>query len=174
MIPVKVFARGDGSTAELVDATLTFDDVIGSSGRRQRDGFVGVKVSADAAAVKAAIKIDLEVARIRTTAASAILESITLARASQLDLAHQRLENAMAIVRAASTRLKDPELAKIVSQLEEVAAQLAQLVPPQQQIVGDKPGSDAIDSQVPAMAPPTIEVKLRRTQEAATKAVTGR
>jgi hypothetical protein len=78
MIPIKLAARGDGSTAELVDATLSFDDVVNHSGRLTRDAFVAVKTSKDAVAVRKAVKIDLEVQRVRTTAASAILEAITL------------------------------------------------------------------------------------------------
>lgn len=178
MIPIKLAARGDGSTAELVDATLSFDDVVNRSGRLSRDAFVAVKTSKDAVAVRKAVKIDLEVQRVRTAAASAILEAITLARQNQLDLARKRLANAAEVVRAASTRLQDPELAKIGSQLDEVAKQLAQLVP--QQIVAEpahaKGGIEPTTSMAmprPAVAPVDVEIKLRRAQDTATKTVSG-
>jgi Ca-activated chloride channel family protein len=188
MIPIKVAARGEGSTAELVQATLMFDDVIGQSGRKQRDGFVSVKTSKDTVAVKRAVKIDLEVARVRTSAASAILEAITLARQGQLDQARKRLANATELVRAASTRLQDPELAKIISQLEEVTKQLAQLVAQQEVISAQPPtigeqmqNSPSVDkkptapksTRPPAVAPEAVERKLRKIEEQATKSVSG-
>jgi hypothetical protein len=42
MIPIKVAARGDASTAELVDAALAFDDVVNQAGRLGRAAFVSV------------------------------------------------------------------------------------------------------------------------------------
>ncbi|MBS1118252.1 MAG: hypothetical protein H6Q90_480 [Deltaproteobacteria bacterium] len=176
MIPIKVTARGEGSTAELISATLSFDDVIGQSGRRERDGFVAVKTSRDAVAVRKAVKIDLEVARVRTTAASAILEAITLARQGQLELARKRLANAADLVRAASTRLADPELAQIVSQLEAVTQQLAQLVARQDDdrtMAADSDEPSSL-SRAPATAPMAIEVQLRKTEEKASMSVSGR
>jgi len=181
MIPIQVTARSEGSTAELVDAQLGFDDVIGRTGRQQRDGFVSVKTSADKAAVAAAVKIGLEVQRIRTSAASAILEAITLARQGRLDEARNRLDTTAELVRAASTRLSDPELAKIVVQLEEVTKQLAELVaqqvaaPVAVSIDDDAPRPEpAAMDKPPAVAPRATEAKLRRLEEKATKAVTGK
>src|SRR5450432_275855 len=78
MIPIRVSGRSDGATAELVQATLHFEDVIGRSGLRERDAFVAVKTSNDSAAVIGSIKMDLEVARIRASAAAAILGALTL------------------------------------------------------------------------------------------------
>lgn len=170
MIPVTVVGRADGSIAELVDLELSFDDMIGHSGRRQREAFVSLKASSDKAAVAAAVKLDLEVQRIRTTAAGAILEAIAMARGNQVDAARSKLAAAASIVRAASTRLADPELAAIAVQIDEVAKQLAQLVVPQA-IVGDRqaPGLDR-----PAMAPAPVESKLRRVEDEASKALSGR
>ncbi|MBA3540757.1 MAG: VWA domain-containing protein, partial [Deltaproteobacteria bacterium] len=110
MIPIKVTARADGSTAELVDATLSFDDVIGQSGRQQRSGFASARSSRDQAAVTGAVKVDLEVARVRAAAASAILEAMALARQGQIEPAKKRLAAAAVMVRAAATRLKTAEL----------------------------------------------------------------
>jgi hypothetical protein len=162
-----------------VSATLAFDDVIGRSGRRERDGFVAVKTSKDAVAVRKAVRIELEVSRVRTAAASAILEAITLARQGQLDLARKRLANAADVVRAASTRLADPELAKIISQLEEVTKQLAQLVAAAEPEVDSMQSvglTDAAPSRVraPATAPAAVEVKLRKAEDKAAKSVSGR
>lgn len=160
MIPIKVSARGDGATAELIDATLSFDDVVNRSGRQQRDGFVTVKAANDPIAVKKAVKIDLEVQRIRAGAASAMLDAIALARQGQLDQGRKRIATAMELVRAATTRLQDPELAKVVGQLEDLLKQLQQFT--------------VVPGPAPAAAPASVEVRVRRTEEAATRAVSGR
>ncbi len=165
MIPIRATGRADGSIAELVDLQLAFDDMIGHSGRQTRDAFVSVKASDDKAAVAAAMKIDLEVQRIRMTAASAVLEAIAMARSRQVDAARSKLEQAAAVIRAASSRLSDPELGAIANQLDEVAKQLVQLVA--QPIAIDR-------APAPAVAPRDIERSLRRVEETATKAVTGR
>lgn len=172
MIPVEVFARGEGSTAELLDLQLSFDDMIAHSGRLRREEFVSLKASGDTAAVAAAIKLDLEVQRIRMTAASAILEAIAMARANQVEAARNKLDHAAAIVRAASSRLQDPGLGDIATQIDEVAKQLAQLVAQPVAVVA--PDMDRPMTTAPAVAPAPVERKLRRAEDAATKAVTGR
>ncbi|MEP6859130.1 MAG: VWA domain-containing protein [Deltaproteobacteria bacterium] len=165
MIPITVAARGAGSTAELVQATLTFDDVIGKSGQRTRDAFVAVKTSKDTAAIKKAVAIDLEVARIRATAAAAILQAITLARSGQVRPARQGLGTATAAVKAAAA--KYPELAELVTQLEEVDHELAQIVATVQRVVRDQPPQ-------PAMAPmPETESALRTTEDKASATLRG-
>lgn len=175
MIPVQVFSRDDGSTAELLDVGLSFDDVIAHSGRQRREEFVALKASSDKQAVASAIKLDLEVQRIRMNAASAILEAIAMARANQVEAARNKLDHAAAIVRAASTRLEDPELRQIATQLDEVAKQLAQLVVAQPvAIVAPDAAPADMPMMAPAVAPTAVEKQLRRTEDRATKAVTGR
>jgi len=170
MIPIQVAARREGSTAELVQATLHFDDVIGKSGIREREAFVAVKTSKDAAALKAAIKIDLEVARIRATAAAAILQALTLARAGQVPQARQGLVAATAIVKAAAGKFAGAGLDELVKQLEAVEKEIAQIVAAQQPLQVDK---RPVPRQ-PATAPaPAIEQDLRRTEAAAAKTMRG-
>jgi Ca-activated chloride channel family protein len=169
MLPITLLTRGDGSTAELAQVTLQFDDVIGHSGRRSRDGFVAAKASADAKAVKAAIKIDLEVARIRATAAAATLTAINLARAGQVGQARQGLATAIATIRAAGTKLNDPELAKLVEQLEALSKELAQVVAQQLPPTIVK----APANEPPAVAPAPVEMSLRRAEEKAAATVSG-
>jgi Ca-activated chloride channel family protein len=188
MIPIKVSARAAGSTAELVQATLTFDDVVGNSGRPHRDAFVGVKTSGDAAAVKASIKVGLEVARIRSSAAAAILTAMAMARSGEVAAARQQIALATATVRTAvKTFGKDANLEPLIKQLDDVAHQLAQIVPTQDQLqIGggakhssiDKPIRDYAASDmvrpVPATAPASVEPMLRRAEETAAKTIQGR
>jgi Ca-activated chloride channel family protein len=167
MIPITVAARGAGSTAELVQATLTFDDVIGKSGQRTRDAFVAVKTSTNTAALKQAVAIDLEVARIRATAAAAILQAITLARSGQVQPARQGLMTAAKAVKAAAG--KYPDLADLVTQLEEVDHELAQIVVTVQRVVRDRSAP-----KLPSMAPsPETESQLRHTEDKASAVLRG-
>ena len=167
MIPVKVMARGDGSTAELVDATLTFDDVIGASGQHERTGYVGAKASDDAAKVRSAVKISLEVARIRSFGAAAMLDAINLARSGQLGPAQEHLAAAIKTVADAARRLHEDDLVQLAKDLEALGKQLATMtvVPPQ--IVEDR----AVDQ--PAQAPEAMEVPIRRAEEKANAVLQG-
>ncbi len=173
MFPITVAARGEGSTAEIALATLTFDDVIGKSGQQKRDGFVALKTSNDAAAIKAAIKIGLEAARVRASAAGATLEAISLARSGQIEPARKRIADAITAGKAAAKKLGDAELDALVKQLGELAEDLAKIVPPQQQIIGTSAPQIDRPAAAPAMAPMAVEPKLRRAEEDAADQVRG-
>ena len=165
MIPIAVAARAAGSTAELVQATLTFDDVIGRSGQQTRDAFVAVKTSSDPAAVKRAVALDLEVARIRATAAAAILQAITIARSGQVAQARQALATATTAVKTAAA--KYPDLADLVTQLDQIDHEIAQIVPVVRVV------RDRVPTQ-PAMAPkPETESNLRRAEDKASAVLRG-
>jgi Ca-activated chloride channel family protein len=178
MIPVQVTARGDGSTVEVVDAQLSFSDVVGRSGQGTRDAFVAVKSSRDAAAVGAAVKVGLEIARVRTAAAGAILEAIAMARAGQVAEARKRLDGAAVQVKAAIAKYRDSELAGVLEELDAVGKDLAQLV-----VVAPPPVADRVDAEAPrhamsmpqpATAPAAIETELRHKQDSAQRRVHGR
>jgi Ca-activated chloride channel homolog len=171
MFPLAVAARGEGATAEIALATLTYDDVIGKSGAQKREDFVALKTSNDSAAIKAAVKIGLETARVRATAAGATLEAITLARGGQIEPARKRIADAITAVKAAAKKLGDKELDDLVKQLDELSNDLAKIVPPPVQIIGET--TIQTTSQPPAMAPLAVEPKLRRAEESAADAVRG-
>src|SRR5262249_29132267 len=126
--PIQVAARSEGATAELAQTTLRFEDVIGKSGTREREAFVAVKTSKDAVAIKAAIKIELEVARVRASAAAAILQALNLARAGQIPQARQSLATATAMVKTAAAKYKNADLDQLIKQLETVEKEIAQIV----------------------------------------------
>jgi Ca-activated chloride channel homolog len=173
MFPLAVAARGEGATAEIALATLTFDDVIGLSGQQKREDFVALKTSNDGAAIKAAVKIGLEAARVRATAAGATLEAISLARSGQIEPARKRIGEAIAMVRAAAKKLGDKELEQLVKELDELANDLAKIVPPPAvQVIGTTTAIDTA-SPPPAMAPMAIEPRLRRAEENASEKVRG-
>ncbi len=170
MFPITVAARGETSTAEIALATLHFTDVIGKTGQQQREGFVSLKTSNDGAALKAAVKIGLETARVRARAAGATLEAISLARRGQVDAARKQLADAIAAVKVAAKKLGDKELDQLVVELDELAKDLAKITPPQI-ISSDSPAATAV--RAPAMAPMAVERKLRRAEEDASDAVRG-
>ena len=167
MIPVRVAARGDGSTAELTDATLTFDDVIGGSGPQQRTGYVGAKASSDAAKVQGAVVISLEVARIRAFGAAAMLDAINLARTGQLAAAQEHLAGAIRTVEDAAPRLHEPDLEQLAHDLTALGKQLATMVVVPPQIVEER----AVPQ--PATAPAEMEVPIRRAEERANAVLRG-
>src|SRR3569832_2953161 len=106
-----------------------------------------------------AIAIDLEVARIRATAAAAILQAIIVARNGQVAQARQGLAAAAATVKTAATHY--PELADLVIQLDQVDHEIAQIVPADQVVRDQRP-------QQPAKAPkPETETQLRRVEDEA-------
>ncbi len=165
MIPIRVTARGEGSIAELAQVTLHFDDVIGKSGVRERGAFVSVKTSRDPKALAGAIKIDLEVARIRSAAAATILQALELARSGQLPAAHQSLAAATTAVKLAAKMYKNAGLDELLAQLADLDKEIAQIVvslaAPRQ------------DQRVPSAAPAAIESQLRRAEDKASSVVRG-
>ncbi len=178
VVPIRLVARGDGSIAELADATLTFTDVIAESGEQHRDGFASAKASKDQVAVQAAVKIDLEVARVRASASSAILEAMALARAGQVDPAKKRLALAAAMVKAAQARLKPGVLDGVSLELTNVTKEISTLVMQAAQVQIVRPPTRAsspmpMPAPAPAMAPADDERALRKSQEAAVSAVRG-
>jgi Ca-activated chloride channel family protein len=176
MIPISVAARSEGATAELAQTTLRFEDVIGKSGTREREAFVGVKTSKDAVAIKAAIKIDLEVARVRASAAAAILQALNLARGGQIQQARQSLATATAMVKTAAAKYKNADLDQLIKQLETVEKEIAQIVATVVRAQVDKrpvADDDRGVAPAPATAPPKSEKALRRVEEAAEATVRG-
>jgi hypothetical protein len=134
---------------------------------------VSTRASADAAAIAGAVKIGLEVARIRATAAGATLEALTLARQGQVEPARKRIAEAIKAVRAAASRLKDEELEQLGRELDGLAKDLAKVVVPPPQIVGDTQLPRADMPLVPATAPAPIEHSLRKAEQKASNVVRG-
>jgi Ca-activated chloride channel family protein len=166
MVPVAVSARGDGSTVELASATLGFDDMIARSGHHERDAYVGIRAASDAAAVRASVVPELESLRIHTRAAAVILDAMNLARIGNTAEAHKRLDEMIGQVRAANARMHDPDLDKLLDQLLATSKQIAQIVKP-------TPTVDKIAVPEPAVAPPTVESGLRKTEESAQDTIEG-
>lgn len=154
MIPIRVTTRGEGSIAELAQVTLHFEDVIGKSGVRERGAFVSVKTSRDTKALAGAVKIDLEVARIRSAAAATILQALALARSGQLPAAHQSLAAATTAVKVAAKTYKNAGLDELLRQLADLDHEIAQIVV---NLASPRP-----DQNVPSAAPAAVESQPRR------------
>ena len=173
MVPIAVTARGDKSAVELVEGTLSFDDMIGSSGRQTRSAYVGIKASSDAAQVHAAVNPALEVMRVRAAAAAAILEAMDLARAGNVTAARKRIADAIADVRAAFAASHDATLQPVLDQLAQVSKQLAQIVVPAPNVIAQPKTSSVAPTPQPAVAPTTVEPKLRKAEQDAQDTIMG-
>lgn len=179
MLPVALVSRGDGAIVEITDATLTYADTIGHSGANHREAYAQVEASSDKQKVKDAVVVALEVTRVRTVAAGAILEAITMARNGQIAPARQHLAQASQQVKEAMTRLKDDSLKDVLAELDEVSKGVAQMVVPQQAVLPD-PSSNAmvkpssVEPQAPAVAPMEVERTIRAKQDHAVRKVNGR
>ncbi|HTJ44988.1 MAG TPA: VWA domain-containing protein [Kofleriaceae bacterium] len=167
IVPVHVTGHHDGATVELVDAVLTFDDAAGGSGTQRRDAFASAKASGDPDAVKSAVKAEIDLARARARAASAILQAIALARGGSIDPAKALLDTAEADAKKEADRFEDPELRELIDQIVQVRAHLRDLV--QQQIVGGAGGADPakMPAPEPATASPATELILRDAHQKA-------
>jgi Ca-activated chloride channel family protein len=168
MIPMAVTARGEGAHVELVQGTLGFDDVIGGSGRQQREAYVGVRASVDVAQLRTAVNVELEAARVHTLASFAILEAMNLARNGAVDAARQQIARATLDVREALDRTHDASLQKMLDELAAALKQIAQIVPPPRPAAMVKPTAPQ-----PAVAPPSVEPALRAMEQRAQDSVQG-
>ncbi len=113
-------------------------------------------------------------ARIRASAAAAILVSMQLAREGQVNPARQQLALAITAVRTAATKYKDAGLDALLKQLDEVAKQLAQIAPQRVELV--KPGKPSAMADRHAGDGPAErgERGMRRTEEQAAATLQGR
>jgi Ca-activated chloride channel family protein len=178
IVPVHVTGHHDGATVELVDATLTFEDSANGSGTQKRDAFASAKASDDQQAVKNAVRAEIEVARARAVAASAILQAIALARANQVPQATALLDAAEKDARAAADKFEDGDLRELIDQIVQVRAHLPDLVQTQiVQPVDTVKGAGTVMDQpmpAPASAPPATEEILRSAHAHATRVLDNR
>lgn len=158
IVPIEVAGRLDGSTVELMDAKLQFEDVIGRSGTQQRTGFVAAKSSGDEEALSKASKVDVELAVERAAAAGAILRAIELARSGQLDAGKLVLAEAEAKAREAADKFADKDLRELAERIHELGPNLRTVVP--QPTAANRYPTPAPDSVNEAPAPAAAEAEL--------------
>jgi len=126
IVPLAVSGRRDGAVVELLDVELIYLDATAGRDALRQTAFVSARSSSDTAAVTAAVKVDIEVARDRASAAGAILEAITLVQGGNLEAARARLNAAEAQARDAAVRHDDAELRALADEMVEVRNHLAE------------------------------------------------
>ena len=181
IVPLSALGRRDGAAVELVDVMLSYEDAVDQRGTRLDGAFVAVRASADAAAVAASVKLPLEAARRRATAASAILEAIRRARMGDVDGGLALLATAETETRTAAETLADPELAALADRMKELRQNLAQVAVAALQLQTEGSEVAAAEAAAPAVAPAravstdrNVEVQIRSAHDEANRQLRGR
>lgn len=120
----------DGSSVELADALLVFDDAVAGAGRQERRAFAGVKATRDLSAVQASADPEVVRGLGRARASAATIWVIAEARAGRLAAARQRLDQAAREARVQAKKLDDQELERLADSLDELRPALPSLVAP--------------------------------------------
>jgi Ca-activated chloride channel homolog len=129
-VELSLAAHVDGSTVELADALLVFDDAAAGAGRQERRGFAGVKATRDLSAVQGSADPEIVRGLERARASAATIWVIAEARAGRLAAARKRHDEAAREARAQARKLDDQELDHLADSLDELRPALPSLVTP--------------------------------------------
>ncbi|MBX7079508.1 MAG: VWA domain-containing protein [Nannocystaceae bacterium] len=91
-VELEVAPQQPGTTVELLDAIVAFDDRVGGVGRLERRSFIAMPVSTDLA-VLAVADPDVHTGLVAARAAAATIDAIELSRKGQIDQAERLLED---------------------------------------------------------------------------------
>ena len=175
----------DGARAELLDLTLSFEDVAAGAGYLTRDAFISVGVGEELGEPEVAAAFAVEVAGEQAHASAAILEVTAIAASGQYAQALARLEAAESRAREAAKRLGDEGLQARVDDMKKLRESWEK-AQPSVAIAVELPGqgarvdSDALEptpnpggggsSRAPRFAPPP-PAQMRREHAKAVEAL---
>ncbi len=91
-VELEVAPQQPGTTVELLDAIVSFDDRVGGVGRLERRSFIAMPVSTDAA-VLALADTEVHTGLVAARAAAATIDAIALSRKGAFDQAERLLED---------------------------------------------------------------------------------
>ena len=120
----------DGSSVELADALLVFEDAVAGGAPKERRAFAGVKATRDLSAVQQSADPEVVRGLERARASAATIWVIAEARAGRLAAARQRLDQAAREARTQARKLDDKELDRMADSLDELRPALPSLVAP--------------------------------------------
>jgi Ca-activated chloride channel family protein len=129
-VELSLGAHVDGSSVELADALLVYEDAVGGTGRQERRAFAGVKARRDLSAVQESANPEVVRGLERARASAATIWVIAEARAGRLATARQKLDQAAREARAQARKLGDDELVHLADSLDELRPALPSLVAP--------------------------------------------
>lgn len=122
-------SRRAGSSVELLDVVLRYQDAVGGGGELERRAFLGARASADPAERDGGRDPEVERTAATQQLAAGTLAAIREARSGQVALAQQRLEAAMAQADDVARRQNNPELARRVTSLRQLRGALPSVAP---------------------------------------------
>ena len=168
-------SRRDGSSVEVLDSTLSFEDALGGAGRFERTVFIGAESVADVAKLEEGRNPDVEISAARAEAAAATVKAIAMARAGQLEPARKSLVEAEKRARETAKLFNDDivllELADAMLELDKVLPTFVGQVL-RQPVPQPDPSSDAAPmSEAEVDAVPAV---VRRKHREAVKTLQGR
>ena len=128
VVRLQSLGRRDGVNVEVLDAELAFEEVLAGAGRVDRRVYVGAKASADLDRVRESFDVEVARSMARMEAADAVIQSIALARAGQVDQGKTLLVAAETEARASAKRLDDGSLVKQADLMKPLREALPSLV----------------------------------------------
>jgi Ca-activated chloride channel homolog len=158
VVRMQSLGRPDGVNVEVMDAELAFEEVLAGAGRAERRLYLPAKATADLEKVRASFDVEVARAAARMEAADAVIQSIALARAGQIDKGRTLLTTAENDARASAKRLEDPSLTKQADMMRPLKDALPSLVA-QAPVVSE--GAAYGD------APSAAETMIKRSHDAA-------
>ena len=129
IVRVTVPARAAGSSVEIIDATVRYDDALVGGGSVEEQAFLGVHATADKSELAAGHDAEVERSAARVSVASLVLRAIAYARSGQLPTAYATLDRAEKLARERARALDDAEIAARAGEMAALRASLPTLVP---------------------------------------------
>ena len=153
LVRLQVTGRHAGSVVELLDADVGMMSPEQPGTRLSQRAFVSVKSTADAAEIEAGREKDVEHAVAKMALADAIVKSVALARAGDLNGARKLLDAAEKLAKVAAKEFEDKDLADKLKSVAEVKKQLPKMVPPPMPMVAAGPSKVYTPDGMPAARP---------------------
>ncbi len=127
VVRLAIAGKKPGAPVELLDAVMTFDDVIGGAGRVERRVFLGARSSADAAEIASGRNPDVELSAAIVEAAATTVTALEAVRAGQNVRAREMLERGAEQALEQAKRTPSAELEKQARNMRAIASDLPKL-----------------------------------------------
>lgn len=169
---MRVEPRKAGAPIELADAVVHYEPTVPDAPRKVSK-FIGLTVSADAAAVKNShnTEVERQVARLRV--ADNIVRAIAMARGSDLAGARKLLDATSKFATEGAKLFDDAELVAKVKEIQELKKSIASLVPPPTRPFAGGHGHGIGAAKSVAASSPGAALSVRRSHGDAMKVIDG-
>lgn len=130
VLRLQVTGRSDGSTVELLDASLRYQDAITGTGGLGPDAFLAASSTADADTLRSGADPQTELIAARAIAAGSILSAMQMARAGDVKGATTLLRKSQKKAHTLATQTEDEALQALVDEIAELRKTIHTLAPP--------------------------------------------